>query len=131
MPVPHDPALRARRTYEWRDETYHLLAEPGPMVVLLSDSVTKRTPYNTLADAEAALWDAVVTTILAARTFTDPYAVWPGVELAAVRDPDSGEVHVVERSSGGCKAWRVPDLERGVLAFLGRVRLQAGDREAG
>lgn len=130
VPVPHDPALRARLSYTWRDEAYHLLDEPGPMVVLNSDTVTKRTPYDTLEAAEAALWDGVVTTILAARTWTDPYAVWPGVEIAAVTDPLSGAVHVVERSPDVCKAWQIKGKESALLAFLGRVHLLAAGYHA-
>lgn len=123
VPVPHDPANRARLSYEWRDERYHLLDEPEPTVVLNSNTLFQSKAYSSVDAAEAALWDMVVTTILNARAYVDPYAVWPGVEIAAVADPDSRAVHVVERSPGVCKAWRLDDRESALLAFLARVRL--------
>lgn len=125
VPVSHDPANRARLSYQWRDERYHLLDEPEPTVVLNSNTLFQSKGYPNVEAAEAALWDGVVTTILAARTYTDPYAVWPGVEIAAVTDPDSGAVHVVERSPGVCRAWQAEDKEPALLAFLGRVHLLA------
>jgi hypothetical protein len=74
-------------------------------------------------EAEAAFWDGIVSTILAARAYAEPYAVWPGVELAAIPDPSGDAFHVVERSNGAAMAWRVGTFEEALLAFLGRLRL--------
>jgi hypothetical protein len=108
--VPHDPANQARLSYVWRDSRYHLIDKgPGgtPLVVLISDTISEGKAYPTPEAAEDAFWDSIVTTILAARTYQDPHASWRSVELAAVPDPESGQVHVVERSAGTCKAWQV------------------------
>ncbi|GIH73110.1 hypothetical protein [Sphaerimonospora thailandensis] len=128
----HDPGNRAHHTYVWRDEQYHLLSDPEPLVVLISDTVSKGVPYSSLAEAEESLWETVVTTILAARTYLDPYAAWPGVELAVVPDPLSGKAHLVERVRGRCRAWCVNGPPVALLAFYGRLRLllPAEDREA-
>jgi hypothetical protein len=130
MSVTHDPAHRARITYTWRDERHYLIEDPRPHIELRSETTSVRTmPYPSVEEAEAAFWERVVEPIIASRMHNDPYAVWPGVELAAVRDPNDGGFHLVERSRGTAMAWRVATPEEALLAFLGRLRLLISESE--
>jgi hypothetical protein len=119
--VPHDPAKHARLSYAWRDATFHLVTEPSPLVLLISNTVSQGTGYETAEKAEAAFWEAVVAAILAKRTYQNPCAMWPGVEIAVVPDPASATVHLAERTSRGCKAAPLPSSEAALDAYLDRL----------
>ncbi len=97
--------------------------------MLISDSVSQGNPYPTIEAAEAAFWELIVNTIMGERCYVDPYAYWPGVEIAAVADPESGKVHMAERTPGGCMAWEMGGAEHALLAFFGRLHQLIPERE--
>ncbi|WP_406318895.1 hypothetical protein OHA77_16205 [Streptosporangium sp. NBC_01639] len=97
MPVPHDPAHRARLSYVWQNEHWHLLEDPEPTVVLVSDSVSRGAPYVTLKQADSAFWRAVTDSIFTHgdRILT---AAWDGSEVALLIDRSTGLLHLAYRT---------------------------------
>jgi hypothetical protein len=86
-----------------------------------SDSRSTDAPYPSSETAESAFWGAITDSIMAARTPKDPYACWPGVELAAVRDPLTKKVHLVERVSRMCRVRVLLPIESAQTAFWVRL----------
>lgn len=122
MPVPHDPAHRARLTFAWRDERWHLLDDPCPAVVLISAAVSRGDDYANPVAAQTAFWTGVVDSILAANDHIAS-ATWPGVEIAAALDKINGRAAVAERTRRGGPQVRVHEGRDAALAdFHDRIR---------
>ncbi|GAA3095496.1 hypothetical protein [Streptosporangium carneum] len=129
MTIPHDPAHLAHLTFRWRDKHWHLIEEPEPVVVLVSDHLSKGDRHPTKESAETAFW-VPVTDALLSHPERLASAKWPDTELAVVSDHDD-HVHLAEKthrsgSSPTCQAWTLADAETGVTAFLNRLRLLTG-----
>lgn len=118
--VPHDPVHRARLSYIWRDEHWHLIDLPQPTVVLISDRVSRGTEHPTPEVAEGAFWAGIADSIL-----THPYkaaeAGFPGVDLAVALDERTNKAHVAERTRSGCHAWEFATLQLALCHFGERV----------
>lgn len=123
MPVPHDPTPRARLTFRWRDECWHLLDQPRPAVILLSERVSEGCEYASSEAAEAAFWAQVVNSVFAARD-RHASAVWPGVEVAAVLDQVNRQAIVAERTRRqGQRVFVADDKAAALEVFHRRLRL--------
>ncbi|GHH68743.1 hypothetical protein GCM10017673_18370 [Streptosporangium violaceochromogenes] len=126
MTAPHDPVHLARLTFRWRDEHWHLIEEPTPVVVLVSDHLSKGDRYPSRETAETAFWLSVTGSLLS-HSERLASASWPGIEVAVIYDCDE-RVHLAERlsrpkSSPACRAWTFTSLAEGTTAFLGRLHV--------
>ncbi|MFC5828226.1 hypothetical protein [Nonomuraea insulae] len=127
MPIPHDPTPRARLTFRWRDERWHLLDRPRPGVILISDNVPQGFEYGSSEAAEGAFWTQVVDSVFAWRD-RHASARWPGVEIAAVFDEVNRQAIVAERTRRhGCQVLVLDDKVAALAAFHKRVHSLAGE----
>ncbi|MEV4246924.1 hypothetical protein AB0J63_26365 [Streptosporangium canum] len=130
MPVPHDPAHRAQLSYSWLDENWHLLDQPAPTVVLLSDSVSKGESYTTPPLAEQAFWRSVAASILShqERVLT---ASWDGAEIGLLVDYGTGLFHLACRTPRSAAACTHTDEAKAREDWTETVRALLAERYRG
>ncbi|WP_326635098.1 hypothetical protein OG884_20160 [Streptosporangium sp. NBC_01755] len=130
--APHDPAHHARLSYMWRDEHWHLLDTPEPAVVLVSSTVSQGSPYPDPAQAEAAFWRSVASSILTHHRRIVS-ATWPKVnaEAAVLLDPATNLFHLACRDGQAAGARCFTSQAEAHTAWADAVQALIADRFLG